>query len=230
MNIPHQYDPRTPRTEHAGFAAAMYMRTLREADGPILNVAAGGTDLQDDLQHLGVYKAVTSLDPSYAHLHPDDRRYGRPDYVPGVAQKIPCEDGTFAMTLCQFGMQHIPPEQWGSAIREMVRVTRTATGRDDTTKGIILINPVFNASAMQKTLEARDVKGFAGLAWHDPKDFVIQDRRAVKDSLWIHKTPDLSPEKLDVVIAAAVSVGALKPRHRELAEIVSRALGGRSNI
>lgn len=221
------YDPNTPRTQHAGLAAAMYGDVLKQADS-ILNVAAGGTDLGADLHKKGIDADVTSLDPTYAY--PDYFSPGRTDMRHGYAQDMPFEDETFAATICQFGVQHMAVPTWGRAIQEMVRVTQKAEHANDPTKGFILINPVFKPKQLLHALETAGVTDVAGIMGHDKSVFPLAARKAIKPTLWLQKTDALTDERLQAVIQAATSTRALKPTHRSLGELTSRALGGTSAL
>lgn len=193
----------------------------------LLNVAAGGTDLGTDLRRKGILTAVTSLDPTYPEAGAQD---ARPSFIHGYAQKLPFEDKQFSSTLCQFGMQHLPQETVGNAIREMVRVTQTAYNRNDATKGAILINPVFRPRKLAKALEELRIGNIAGINWHDEVPVGPGTSRIVKPTLWIQKTESLTPEKLEEIISAASTTKALRSTHWSLGEVVARSMGGHSNI
>ena len=214
---------------HPGLTAAMYGEIIGGADGPVLNVAAGDTNLQRDLADVHVHRQVVSLDPAYTALSPDDYRYDRPDFVPGLAQDIPFGDNQFAVTICQFGMQHVPEELLGDALREMARVTMPASGPQDTTRGIIFVNPVFDFRELQAALDTRGVaQHLAGVGMHSREHIPLRVRKAVLPSLWIHKTPELTPERLGAVVDAVIASRATKPGRREIGELVSRLFGGSS--
>ena len=219
------YDPNTPVTAHDGFASALYGESLAFADS-VLNVASGHTDLAADLQARGADVQVTSLDPIYGRSEFDSR----PDMVAGYAQKMPFEDGKFDVTLCQFGLQHLPPEEQAKAIREMVRVTREADPKGIKVGGVVLINPVFRPKAMLEALEQAGIEGVAGLMTHDPKSVALSQRRLVKPTLWVEKNPTLTSEKLDVLVQAITGSKALKPTFRSLGERACRANGGYSYV
>jgi|GEM_PF-5105984 len=221
--IPFQYDSRTPVTAHDNLMATMYGDFFRNTD-TVLNVAAGHTDLGADLRHRGIMTRVTSFDPIYER-EPGSHR------VPGYAQAMPFADESFAMTTCQFGMQHLPEASVGDAIREMVRVTRTADSSSDPTKGIIFINPVFRPERLQRKLVERGAdRRSAGIMEHDLDGFNLADRKVVRPTLWIQKTDALTPETLEPIIAAVVESEALRPAHRSLGELASRAFGGHSKV
>jgi len=225
--VPGQYDPNTPRTSHNGLTAAMFADTLRNADGPILNVAAGETDLQADLHNLHIDKAVVALDPAYADLTPGDRRYNSPWFAPAVAQEIPYDDETFAMTVCQFGAQHVPADQLGAALRDMVRVTMTARSPRDAARGVVFVNPVFDVKRLEQSLERLGLPDMVGINRPDTNRFAQRNRKDVLPTLWLHKTADMTPERLEAIIAAVTETGALRTK-RVLGEVVSRVWGGQS--
>ena len=233
--VPGQFDPRTPRTSHDGLAAAMYANTLRHADGPILNVAAGHTDLQRDLGNLHIQKPVVALDPDYETFDVRDPRREHPErWVAGVVQETPYEANTFAATVCQFGIQHIPQTEFGAALREMVRVTKPAASGRDASKGIIFINPVFDPKRLEAALEDLGFgdDGVVGITRHDTNDFAMANRKDIFPTLWLHKLPGrdgLTPQKLEAVIAAVTQTGALWTR-RTLGEVAARAFRGQSYV
>lgn len=218
------FDPNTPRTAHPGFGAALYGDIFENVD-IVLNVAAGYTDLESDLREKGIETEVISVDPAYEN---DITYANRPNFVPAYAQKLPYGDNLFDMTLCQFGAQHIPDQDLGGVVREMIRVTKKADNENDANKGAVLINPVFRPKQMQAALVAAGLEDVAGLMIHDPKQIGLTYRKLVKPTLWIQKTDNLTAEKIDSLVAAVTGSGALKPTHRSLGEMVSRAVGGRS--
>ena len=225
LEVQTAYDPNTPRTQHDQLAATMYGEIFKRVPS-ILNVAAGYTDLQKNLRAIGAQAEVTSLDAVFEGNETANRRFG-------YAQDLPFEDESFAATMCQFGMQHITSEQWGEAMREMVRVTQTADSPRDPSKGVVLINPVFKAKKLEAALAAAGVdgvEGIAGVSYPDTSTFMPSVRKRVRPTLWIHKTPELTPDKLDAIVHAATATEALKDTHRSLGEMVSRRFGGYSQL
>lgn len=211
------FDPRTPLTEHRGLAVEMYgPEFLGPADGPVLNVAAGHTNLARDLEgtHLGVPEVV-SLDPIYETVswYTHD-----PNRVPGVAEDMPFADDTFATTLCQFGIQHInDPTKQAAALREMVRVTKPTDSINDNTKGTILVNPVWGVRKLTKAIYDHGLEDVCGIQEAPER---VRGKHAYP-TLVIKKIPALTAEKLDMLVNTVVHTGALN-RRRTVAEFLAR--------
>ena len=213
---PLDYDDRTPRTEHRYLAAGMYGREfLSPAQGSVLNVAAGHTDLAGDLADMGQSGVqVVSLDPMYG----SSPWYStKADRVPGVAQEIPYDDNTFAATLCQYGLQHMAGQQ-SPAIREMVRVTRPVEDIHDNTGGTILLNPVFKVDVLTDAIRKGGLADVCGIQ-APPAD--VRDRLA-KPTLVIKKVPALTPDKIERLVEAIENTAALEPSRRSIGERLSR--------
>jgi SAM-dependent methyltransferase len=215
------YNETTPRTSHDGLAAEMYGRDFfAPADGSILNVAAGYTDLSRDLHGMGIDKSVISLDPVYA-TH--SRFQQRPNYVAGTADTVPYPDDSFAVTLCQYGMQHIADK--GAALQEMVRVTRPAESIRDTAKGTILLGPVFKPTQLAAAIYGAN-KGLELVCGIQNPPEQVRSKFA-RPTLVIKKTADLDEGRVAALISAIEHTGALDTR-RTLGEMASRLLGGHS--
>jgi SAM-dependent methyltransferase len=217
-DIRSDYDQKTPPTQHDGLAAEMYGHEFfANVDGPILNVAAGYTDLGNDLRGMGIHKEVISLDPLYSQntFYRDEK----PGRVVGTAQTIPYPDAAFSAVMCQFGMQHITDKE--SALREMVRVTRVAESRRDT-KGTILLGPVFKPKQLRDAIVGSDAQLALVSGIQSPPEQVRH--RAARPTLIIKKTADLTEERLDALIGAIEQTGALDTK-RTLGEMASRLFG-----
>ncbi|MDB5688103.1 MAG: hypothetical protein JWR77_2692 [Rhizorhabdus sp.] len=213
------YDKHTPVTAHDGLAAAVYGEVFTGASS-ILNVAGGNTDLQRSLHNHGIQAAVTAVDPAYAR----PEYQGKERFVAGYAQRLEFADESFDMTMCQFGIQHIPDSDIPAAINEMVRVTKPAETPNDCSKGLILINPVFNFRKMSKALAEANISDNDVFVWHhsDDERLIPKDRRSLLPTLVIHKTTDTTPEMQTQIAKTTAESGALKPMHRSVGEIVSR--------
>jgi hypothetical protein len=213
----HEYDMHSPVTAHEGLAAIQFDEFLREADGPILNVAAGRTDLQLALYTQGVQARVVSLDPSYTDA--DINAVGG-EKVKGVAHDLPFADDTFATTIAHYGVQHFVPGTVGPAVREMVRVTRPVEDPLDNSGGTILIGPVFNTRKLTAEILLRGLQDVSGI--QDPPDTLMKGNGL---PTWvIKKTPVLEADKLDGLIEVAASTTALRPRRRTAGERMARLL------
>jgi SAM-dependent methyltransferase len=92
------------------YLARPLARALAEADGPVLDVAAGSGALGRLLP------AAVALDLSAAQL----RHNPLPARLQGDAERLPFRDGTFAAAGCAFGINHFPDP--GAAVAEMARV------------------------------------------------------------------------------------------------------------
>lgn len=216
----HNYDSYTPVTAHPGMAAAMYGEIFRKA-GSVLNVAAGNTNLADDLRPIAPNTVVTAVDPIYSHSP-----YNNENYVQGMMQELPFEPESFDMTMCQFGLQHIPPSDVGKSIQEMIRVTRIADGPKDDSKGVILLNPIFRADNLRDELDRRGLTehSVAGILPHTRSQFPLGVRKNVYPSLWIHKHEALNQEAINNLIDALITSKSIRPRIRSLGEIATRYL------
>ena len=223
LHVPlEQYDPNVPRTAHSHLAAVLYGEILKPAES-VLNVAAGNTELARDLYDMGMGgPSVTSLDAMEGY---GDRRSDR---VHGLAQAMPFEDGKFSMTLCQFAAQHMTSEVLGGTIREMVHVTQRADSEEDGTKGVILLNPVFRQSRLEKLLQEAGLGDVAGVTEHERAHIPVDQRRLVYPTLWIHKHDGLTEERLQVLTNVVAGSDAMKPTRRSLGELAVRVFGGHS--
>ena len=92
------------------YLARPLARALAEADGPVLDVAAGSGALGRLLP------AAVALDLSAAQL----RHNPQAARLQGDAERLPFRDGTFAAAGCAFGINHFPDP--GAALAEMARV------------------------------------------------------------------------------------------------------------
>jgi len=92
------------------YLARPLARALAEADGPVLDVAAGSGALGRLLP------AAVALDLSAAQL----RHNPLPARLQGDAERLPFRDDCFAAAGCAFGINHFPDP--GAALAEMARV------------------------------------------------------------------------------------------------------------
>lgn len=224
------YDTRSPYTEHARVASVMFEEFLAEADGPILNVAAGRTNLQNDLNRRGITASVVSLDPAYA-ARVDYNRSKDGRHVAATAEALPFRDESFAVVLCQYGLQHM----WDvpGAVREMIRVTETTTSVYDDSRGTILLNPVFGVRKLTERIYADSLQDVCGIQKLSPEAQAALPRgknSARWPTLVIKKTSALTSERVDSLVEAIADTKAMKRGHRSLAELGSRACRGASII
>jgi len=92
------------------YLARPLARALAEADGPVLDVAAGSGALGRLLP------AAVAIDLSAAQL----RHNPLPARLQGDAERLPFRDDAFAAAGCAFGINHFPDP--GTAVAEMARV------------------------------------------------------------------------------------------------------------
>ncbi len=218
------FDPSIPRTAHPGVAARMYGELIPDGS-KVLNVGAGDTDLEGGLQGLGVKADVTSLDPQYGRYNAKQEE--GPKHIRGVAQELPFPDESFDITMAQFLLQHLDPDVASRAMREMLRVTRTAESTSERS-GLILINPVFRPQSLRELIARRGFGDLASVWDHDAKAFDLAQRRDVYPTLVIHKTELITDELAESLIKAVEESGALR-RRRTVSERIVRKLGGFSS-
>jgi hypothetical protein len=220
------YDQLTPRTAHPDLTASQFQEFFGDAEGPILNVGAGGTPLLADLRYRNINADVVALDPSYTTEASDIYQGYK---VPGKAQELNFPDGTFATTVSHFVMQHLPEkEDVSNSIKEMVRVTRSVNDVKDHTAGTILIGPVFDVPTLTDLIFENGFQDVCGI--QDPPAG-IKDKAALP-SLIIKKIPALTTGESDRVGQLATMIaesGALTTR-RTVAEKISRLMRGRSRV
>jgi len=217
------YDRRTPKTKHAGLAAAMFGDYFRRvpAGQTVLNVAAGTTELARDLEAWRIPAVpVISVDPLY---RTNGWYVNRRDRVPATAEDMPFDDNSFALTLCQFGLQHMLDRP--AAVREMVRVTKSAEGADNSATGTILLNPVFKPGPLWEALTLRGLRDVCTVQ----APLARVTAREALPTLVIRKTPDLTSERLETLITTLTETQAMQ-RRRTLGERIARAWGGYPSI
>lgn len=213
-------------TAHAGYAARMYGKYFGNVD-TVLNVASGNTDLGADLTRMGHATRVMSVDPIYPLASSPE---ANPQFVHGFAQKLPFEDNSFDMTMCQFGLQHMPKQAATAAITEMVRVTRTADGPTDGLKGFVMLNPVFKPKQLLKELKIKEFDDAAWLLHSDSEMFRMEEKKDLRPTLLIHKTAGLTAKRAELLAELITRSGAMYSPARSIGEMVARAKSGRTNI
>ncbi|MDB5181461.1 MAG: ubiE/COQ5 methyltransferase family [Candidatus Saccharibacteria bacterium] len=218
------YDPNTPRTYHDALTAAMFAEQIRGTK-TVLSIAAGRTALAFDLCRMDNRPLVISLDPMYKN-QPFSRRW-EDRYVAGLAQTIPFVDESFDLTICHFGVQHMPPKTVPAAVREMLRVTKRAGFGPY--RGNIMINPVFNGEVLEQELMAAGLSGsVAAVDWHDREAFPLVLRKDVFPSLAILKNDSLDDDVQDRLLQVIADTTALRRKRKSLGERISRLKGGTS--
>lgn len=231
MSIHEGYDDRTPVTRHQGLAAHQFAEEF-EAMGPgrVLNVASGGTNLQSDIKDLLPDSdiEVVSLDPDYNNS--ENWFYQNiPNRQVGIAQDLPFDDDSFSLTLCQFGIQHMPKEDVPTVLKEMVRVTKPVDEPLDPRAGTILLGPVFKDKVLEKYIYDNGLEDVCGI--ETPSNYVQENwRPSGKPTLIIKKVPQLSAEKLAKISAGLIETKAIYPKRKSLGELVSRATHGFSQV
>lgn len=219
---PPVYDENISRTGHYGLAASQFEKEFSQVQGSVLNVAAGHTNLQGDLAKRGINVEVTSVDPAY-FLH--DLQPPAPNRKPGYIQEIPAGNEEFALTLCHFGIQHIPYSDFRKSLGEMARVTQTADSLTDQSKGTILVGPVFKARNLTSAIYGNQLEDVCGII--DPP-VNLRDKDALA-TLIIKKTPALTDEKLDRLVQVLITTNAMKKR--SMGAFVSKKIfSGHSNV
>lgn len=224
----HDYDPHTPRTSHPMLAAGQFLDFFSENEGQILNIAAGGTNLQRDLRLHHVFADVVSLDPSYTT---SDFEMSGHKKVPGIAQELPFPDNTFSTTLMHFGLQHIKggPTQMSAAIMEAIRVTRPTVSSSvtDNRSGTVLLGPVFDVDHLKELMLENGLQKVSGI---QAASGSVRRMPHALPTLVIKKVPALDPSMTIRLAEVVASSGAMKPRHKEVGEHISRLFHGRSHV
>jgi ubiquinone/menaquinone biosynthesis C-methylase UbiE len=191
------YDTSVPVTRHSGLAAELYSQNFQNVE-TVLNVAAGGTNLGQDLAPKLFHDVrVVSVDPVYAR----QTLTHRSNMVAGLMQELPFRDESFDAAMLHFGMEYIPRNEVGATIHEMLRVVKPTGPESD---GVVLINPAYKSRRLQRALHhAGFDEMFAGVIEHDAGVSHIEYRRHIFPTLIIQKTPALTAER-EVELAALV--------------------------
>ncbi|MEO7905283.1 MAG: class I SAM-dependent methyltransferase [Candidatus Saccharimonadales bacterium] len=172
----------------------------------VLDVGAGDTEYADFRQK-NYNQDVVRADPDYAYDPPE----GESMFVNDSACDLSSfEADTFGAVISSFMMQHLSKDDQRAALYEMIRV---AAGEQDGQFGYIGIYPVYDERKMQNVLRPLDVD--AGVVAYD-NQYAAKGAIAVKalefPTLWIKKSPDLTPEIQAVMVDAIVQSGALDRR------------------
>lgn len=191
----------------------------------IIDIGAGAAGFELSRSARG--KEVVCVDPSYGHVSDGMYASANQRRVSALAQQLPFRDEQFDAAVSFYTYQHIPDGDIGQALREAIRVTKMAEDNRDLAKGLILINPIFRPElAVDRLAELPWTAGVVGLLDNHAalERANVAIRRKAKDTLVIHKTAALTPERIDELTAMLEQTRVLRPPVRSLGEITMRGL------
>ena len=196
-----------PRTNHGYELYAAAFGDIVTGAQTIADIGAGDSNFAATVEAHAPSKSVWRFDAQYAF----DPPVGEQAVAADARDLDMVPDEAFDASLSAFMFQHFTHGSGdvAKAIKEMVRVTKTATPRD-VTKGNVAIYPVWNEADLSSLLLQ---KGFSdnevGIGYPTEDGLGRIDRRLKMPTLVIRKTDNLTPEKLHELAALIELSGAL---------------------
>lgn len=214
-----------PNTNHGYMLYKMVGGRFIEGATKIADIGAGNSDFAHVAEGKDG-KQVDRFDAQY-DIHPPE---GERAYTADVRDLQGVEDETYDTTISMLMMQHLRHGTGDvvSAIKEMVRITKTTEDATDPTHGTVLIYPVWRKKEIEKTIKER-FSDVASIGYEDYEGLETAEARGeyCKPALLIKKTPSLTPERLEALAQIVEETKALqdKPTLRSMARKASILMG-----
>jgi hypothetical protein len=188
-----------PRTNHDyELYAAAFGEIITDAQ-VIADIGAGDSNFAETVEAQAANKTVWRFDAQYK----DTPAAGERTVAADVRQLDMVQDDTFDASLSAFMFQHITHGHGdvALAIKEMVRITKTAEPSDKT-KGNVAIYPVWGDGAdLMRLLADEGLNDDNAVAIGYPTAGGLKhlDRRLNMPTLAIKKTDNLTPERVEAI-------------------------------
>ena len=187
-----------PRTNHDyELYAAAFGDIITDAQ-VIADIGAGDSNFAETVEAQAANKTVWRFDAQYATDSPAGERAVSAD----ARQLDMVADDTFDASVSAFMFQHLTSDNGdvARAIKEMVRITKTAEPRD-MTKGNIAIYPVWNEADLMEQLAASGLNDDKAVDIGYPTEGGLKrlDKRLHMPTLVIRKTDSLTPERTEAI-------------------------------
>ncbi len=199
--------PYVERTNHSTrlYEAAFGDIILDPTARTIVDVGSGDSGFGTDYTNAG--RTVYRVDARYRDQPPTDTR----NIVPVMIQEgLPFEDGTADRAVSAFMFQHLPPQDVGAALSEMLRVTTAE-------EGYVSVFPVFHSKAVRKLIDELRLGDRVGVGFVGD-ELGLANRGLHHPTLVVRNAPELRvPDEtgvtvLDRLTQTLTESRALQPR------------------
>ena len=197
-----------PRTNHDyELYAAAFGDIVTDAQ-VIADIGAGDSNFAETVEVQTFNKTVWRFDAQYK----DNPAAGERAVAADARRLDMVQDDTFDASLSAFMFQHITHGHGdvALAIKEMVRITKTADPHD-MTKGNIAIYPVWDEAGLMTELAEKGLNddGAVGIGYPTAGGLNYLDKRLNMPTLVIRKTDNLTPERTAAIAALIESAKVL---------------------
>lgn len=169
------------RTNHstATYEAAFGEFVTSDDAQVIVDVGAGDSPFATEYGKKG--KEVYRVDAQYEQAMPADA--DERTIAGRIQEGLPLEDGVADRAVSAFLFQHLPPQDRGPALREMLRVTKPDTG-------FVLVFPIFRPKAVQKIANAGQFTNSVAIGYPGDKGD-LAERKLDYPTLALHNSDEL---------------------------------------